>query len=305
MADTDKILKEKLDRLSNVPSDLIKKIEKAEQQLVKDINLVIGQLDRDSAGTILTNERNLAIIDTIRPELERVFEQSAYIDAVRDFAKEFDKQSELNSKYYEELLAYTESSAIVAMSKQSKKKAVSLLLQGAVDQSFYDPIVNAISEAVYTNAPFAETSKTIGVLIAGGEINGSIIKGGLSRYAGQVAYDAMAIADRTYNQQVVKETEVQFYQYTGGTIEDTREFCEERNGNYYHIKEIESWADLEWQGKYRGTSRGTIFNYLGGYNCRHSIIPVPISMVPLSDIRRNLSNGNLRLTDREKDILGL
>jgi hypothetical protein len=69
-------------------------------------------------------------------------------------------------------------------------------------------------------------------------------------------------------------------------MDKTRPFCEERVGNFYHQKEIESWANIDWQGKRPGTTSSSIFIYCGGYNCRHSLIPVSETLVPKIDLDR-------------------
>ena len=54
--------------------------------------------------------------------------------------------------------------------------------------------------------------------------------------------------------------------YQGGEINTTRQFCETRNGNTYNRETIESWQNLNFQGKMEGHD---IFIDAGGYNCRH------------------------------------
>jgi hypothetical protein len=77
-------------------------------------------------------------------------------------------------------------------------------------------------------------------------------------------------------------------------IDKSRQFCQVRSGNFYHQKEVENWASLEWQGKNRLTTESSIFILAGGYKCGHSIIPVDISIVPKEVIDRNTENGNYR-----------
>ena len=65
------------------------------------------------------------------------------------------------------------------------------------------------------------------------------------------------------------------FRYEGGLIPDSRPFCVERNGNKYTKNEISAWADLpDWRGRMPGTNTQTIFYYLGGYRCRHWLVPI-------------------------------
>ena len=74
-------------------------------------------------------------------------------------------------------------------------------------------------------------------------------------------------------------------------LDDSREFCVERAGNYYHKDEVSAWANLDWQGKRRGTTESTIFIYAGGYRCLHQIIYVSELVVPDEVVRRAKTKG--------------
>jgi len=120
-----------------------------------------------------------------------------------------------------------------------------------------------------------------------------------------VAHDQFAIADRSYTSAVSDEIGAEWFKYSGDTIESTRQFCEVRHNKFYYYKEIEGWADGNWDGKIPGTNDKTIFSTAGGYNCRHSIIPVSIFAVPKKDIERNIDNGNFKPSERLKKQLGI
>ena len=61
------------------------------------------------------------------------------------------------------------------------------------------------------------------------------------------------------------------YRYVGGVIAESREFCRQMNGRVLTEEEIRSiWSSQEWAGKRPGDP----FVVRGGYNCRHSWVPV-------------------------------
>ena len=64
------------------------------------------------------------------------------------------------------------------------------------------------------------------------------------------------------------------FKYVGPKDGDNREFCHARAGKNFRKAEIQSWASIEWEGKIPGTSSTTIFQNLGGYNCRHFLQPI-------------------------------
>ena len=56
--------------------------------------------------------------------------------------------------------------------------------------------------------------------------------------------------------------------YQGGIIEETRDFCLERDGLEFWDYQGREWNALEWRGKIPGVD---FFIQCGGYNCRHHI----------------------------------
>jgi hypothetical protein len=53
-------------------------------------------------------------------------------------------------------------------------------------------------------------------------------------------------------------------------------------GRYYHKKEVEESASLEWAGKIAGTNSSSIFINRGGYQCGHQWLAVDTLGVPKS-----------------------
>lgn len=66
-----------------------------------------------------------------------------------------------------------------------------------------------------------------------------------------------------------KDTE-QRYQYVGGIIETSREFCQRHDGAIYTEQEI---RDI-WNDSWPGQAPGDPFVVRGGYNCRHTWVAV-------------------------------
>ncbi len=313
----DKLLKRKLDRLEIVPSRFSESVLKSQKEIFAEVRIILEAFDRDPEGRILTSEKNIKLINDLKVSLKRVLYQSEYLESVREFAKEIDNQADINKALFSMTVDYGESAITASLIKQSKTTAVDALLGGSMDSVFYNPVIAVINNAVSTNSGIVETTKALRLVVEGGESNGSVIDGRLLRYSKQIASDSFAISDRTYNNQVSDELGLMFGRYVGGVIEDTRAFCKARNSQFYHKKEVESWVvDAEstegnpspnghWQGQFRGTNSGSIFNLCGGYNCKHTFMPVSIAAVPKDVIQRNLDSGNLTLDDKEKSVLGL
>ena len=54
--------------------------------------------------------------------------------------------------------------------------------------------------------------------------------------------------------------------YEGGIYDDTCDFCKERNGKVFTIKEAEEWKKLEWPEKNENYEP---LKDMGGTDCRH------------------------------------
>ncbi len=60
-----------------------------------------------------------------------------------------------------------------------------------------------------------------------------------------------------------------------------------------------------WAGEFPGTDARTIFSLAGGINCRHSVMAVSISAVPIAQIKRAMELGYYEHTPFEVEELGL
>jgi hypothetical protein len=83
----------------------------------------------------------------------------------------------------------------------------------------------------------------------------------------------MMIFQRSYLDAVSSDLNISYFLYSGTAIKTSRPFCKTRVGRIYKKSEIESWANQSWSGKMPNTTKQTIFNYAGGYRCRHKMWP--------------------------------
>jgi len=144
------------------------------------------------------------------------------------------------------------------------------------------------------------------------------IDGKIAKYAKQVSYDAFAISDAAYMQGVSDSINAEWYLYQGGQIADSRAFCIERHGHYYHKLDIEAWGSGRktlgldapdstghWQGEIEGTNSYTICQTRGGWHCKHQIMPVSIFIVPKTDIQRAIEQGFYKPSEYEIEKFSL
>lgn len=293
MPSFEELIKEKSKRLESIPLKMQTAFDKQQKAVLDEISLLINELDI-KAGQILINKNNLDLIAKIDTDLKKVFLNEDYLKSVKQFAKEFDKQALINNNLINsglgEIATTAASESYIALSKRS---AVQSLIGAPIDTEFIRPVQSILENAVVNGASLKDTLSDIKIFIEGD----SKVNSKLSSYVKQVTNDAFAISDRSYTSIISDALDAEWFYYAGGEVEATRCFCEDRVGNYYHYLEIESWGNGDnlgrcnigsgtWAGEIEGTNSKTIYSYLGGWNCQHSLMPVSISIVPESDIER-------------------
>jgi len=137
------------------------------------------------------------------------------------------------------------------------------------------PLISILNKNINTGGSFTGMLEEVRTYLIGIDKEGKLL-----RYSRTWATDALFTFSRAYQQAVTADLGLENYYYAGGAIKDTRDFCRERLDRYWKTPQIEEWAELDWAGKNPGTTKASIFTYLGGYNCRHSLIPVHESLVP-------------------------
>lgn len=290
---------DKLERLIKIPEVFIAELYKVQTQIYREALKYIKAFETQG-GQIVLNKKNLALLAEFNTWYMAVIEQTGFYDALQKFINEFDKQGAITAEYFrKEFGSAIVSSLSMEIIEQRKLLTAEVFINSIIDSEFKFYIKNHVTNAVLGRGTFSETLDTLQNIITGDER----IDGKLVQYSKQVAYDSFVIADRTFTHSVSEALDAQWFKYSGGKREGTRPFCLSRFNQYFHKKEIESWAKLDWQGKIEGTDKRTIFDLAGGYNCKHSILPVSVFSVPEDVIKRNIKDGNYKPDNAELKLL--
>ncbi len=308
-----KIILEKNANLDDIPDKFLTGVKRSEKEIYAGLVELLNQLEIVD-GRFAVTEQNIRLAAQINEQLKQVMVGSEYTRALTEFAKGFDTQAELNITYFAKAFDVTTTPTVIAaIVEQSKRNAVDLLINRAADSEFLYPIRDIVETAVVNNQTFAETLSGLREFIEGSDE----VESRLMRYSRSIALDTFGIADRSVTQVYAKEYEFEWYLYSGGRMKTTRAFCRERYGKYFHIKEIELWGEGRktpgfetpqkgsWQGRNEETNKDNILTYAGGYNCNHTIMPVSVFAVPLTDVKRAVELGYYEPDDFERRELGL
>ncbi len=300
----EEIIAEKINRINSIPDNLITSVERAQRDLYTKVLELLSSLEKDG-DTILKSNKNLALIDQIISDLRSDLENKdgAYYESIKKFTDEIKVQQGLTDSYFTHIFGETTVTPFAQeVAILTRKKAANLLLNTTVsnllegEQGVKDQITNAI----ISGSSYKETVTALRDIVIGNDKK----DGALQSHVKQIAHDSFAIADRTYTQVISDEIGAEWFKYRGSEIPTSRPFCKERHQKYFHKKEIEAWGNGEktlgfqtpdktghWSGEIEGTGPKTIFNYCGGWNCRHSLGPVSIEMVPKDQVQRAVEQG--------------
>ena len=289
MASFEKLVSDKIKLFESVPAKLETAAIKTQAEAWKKIRPILAEMDVDAAGNIEQTENNVRRIGLINEELKKVLAGSEYKEAVKSFLDSIDKGVQLTDEIARTFEESFEPNQVQKQLLQiSKQNAINAFYGSGLDARFTQPFLEQLTANVSARAPLREAVKTLETLVTGdGTADGKILAN-----IKTTATTAQAVADRSYSAAVNEELDIQWYEYLGGEIDTTRPFCRNREDGIYHKKEIEAWGDGKnsaglkdikdgtWAGRIDGTDSKSIFTFVGGWNCRHYLVPVPDNKVP-------------------------
>jgi hypothetical protein len=289
MASFEKLVSDKIKLFESVPAKLETAAIKTQAEAWKKIRPILAEMDVDAAGNIEQTENNVRRIGLINEELKKVLAGSEYKEAVKSFLDSIDKGVQLTDEIARTFEESFEPNQVQKQLLQiSKQNAINAFYGSGLDARFTQPFLEQLTANVAARAPLREAVNALEGLVVGTEANDGRILANIKT----TATTAQAVADRSYSAAVNEELGIEWYEYLGGEIDTTRPFCRNREDGIYHKKEIEAWGDGKnsagindirdgtWAGRIDGTDSKSIFTFVGGWNCRHYLVPVPDNKVP-------------------------
>ena len=300
MASFDELVKQKIKLLETVPENIATAAEKAQRDAWKRIAPMLSEMDVDSSGNIAQTEDNIRRIGLITDELNKVLASGEYKAAVQSFLGSIDEGVQLTDdiakKIDKNFQPDNVQKQLLAISKQN---AINAFFGSGLRENVTQPFLEQLTANVAARAPLREAVKALQGVIEGTDTT----DGRLLANVRTTANTAQAIADRSYAAAVNDELGIEYFQYLGGEIATTRPFCQHREGEIFHRKEIEAWGDgknsggindirgATWDGRIDGTDSRSIFTFVGGWNCRHYLVPVIKQKVPATVQARAKAEG--------------
>jgi hypothetical protein len=245
---------------------------------------ILKDLELDSEGYIKQSAANRSILNQADMAVDELLPGRSFTDAVSSTLSSIPTINSLNAEYFSSISeSFNESrNFIKSLQTQTIESIESTLLEDGLTMQIKNPLTDILNRNVNSGGQFSGFLEEIRNFVKGNdELDGRILS-----YSRTYLRDTLFNYSRSYQESITADLGLDFYLYSGGIMDKTREFCLHRVGKFWHRKEVESWAGLNWQGKRQGTTKSSIFTFLGGHNCGHSLVPVSKLIVPKEDLAR-------------------
>lgn len=268
----------------NADSRYVTGIGRIQNKLYSELTVILKDLELDSEGYIRQNGTNRRILRIANEKINEVFSSHSYTTVVNNYVSVVPAIDLQNVKYFTAIEESFKPNKIFLRNLQTETIATieKYVLRDGLQSQVIGPLSQILNQNVNSGGKFSGFLEQIKTYIVGN----SDVEGRALSYTRTYLRDSLFTYSRTFQQSITSDLGLEFYLYAGGLIDTSRPFCIERAGKYFHQKEIESWASLEWAGKKQGTTESSIFIFAAGWNCNHQIIPVSRLTVPQDVIDR-------------------
>jgi len=269
-----------------------------EKDIANKVEILIGKLDT-KGGKIRPTVKNLRLLKDLRKEIQKILNTGKYNLAFENLEKNLGVITEANQNYFSNMV-----SDFTAPEVLKEVRAVTLLelsesLKGSgINTNVVDGMLDIIKNDIYGSASFYDLNKSLRDFI----ISSPETDGRLARWSKQVVTDTMHQYSATYQQIVTDDLGLEWYEYVGGLVADSRCICEKLvKKRFIHQSEIPQILKGNVDGQHceiykkTGLPQGMIlgtdvsnFQILrGGYSCRHLMPSISKERVS-KDIRMKL-----------------
>lgn len=289
-----------LDKASERFAGVITKTEKA---IFDSAVELIKRLDIDANGYIKNTTANLKLLSDIKSKLARFASNKEYLRGVKELAQAFD------DIYKQQVAYYSSSFAQKTMGDKAKNKfaamqrvAVANTIDGLTGAGLQTGVLDSLNKmllkAVTSGAKYSDlVAEFRSQLISSGDSQSS-----LAKYAGTYATTAMTQYVGQNNKLFTDDLGTEWFEYVGSSIETTREFCNVliEHHPYIHKSEIPDILKGEIvsqktgevihvalnpktglpKGMIEDTTPENFQINVGGWNCRHQLVPIAKEAVP-------------------------
>jgi hypothetical protein len=244
----------------------------------------LKDLELDSEGHIKQSSANRKVLSDAELVIDELLPGRTFTEIISNTLRAINSINEVNASYFSSVSeSFKENrNFIKSLQAQTIKNIESNLLEDGLTVQVKNPLVGILNRNVNSGGQFSGFLEEIRDFVKGNEEVDSRILSYSRTYLSDTLFDY----SRAYQEAMTNDLRLDWYLWAGGIQDTSRSVCVEHAGKYFRREEIESIADQNWSGKRPGTTKSSIFIFVGGFNCKHSLIPVHESIVPKEDLER-------------------
>lgn len=252
---------------------------KAFDNLVGDLSV----LEYAKDGRLKPSPKNLKALGKIKFDLANFLEKNS--GYVGEFTDTFSELEKINEGYYSSLVDNFDTPTGLNVIKQASVNSLTTSLGVAgVNGTVTSEVQNILYDAMQGGMNRNDLISQVRTYMLGDKDT----LGHLLRYSKQIADDSINQYDAGIDKAVTDSLGFEWFQYIGGVIDTTRQFCAGLTAQrYIHKSEFDKAAKgilrnqtVSKAGMIKGTTGNNLQLYRGGYQCRHKFRGVTEASVP-------------------------
>lgn len=274
----DKFIEQRKKVLASNVSALQKKV------MTAILDRVIDKLDTEGKNIKNTND-NVSLVN----EVDRIFKEAEreVLKLMKGVVNDYTLLYNYNVQYYTDFNTALEQSVMNTVKEQMNLR-VGLTKKGDIapngfidsfikDKSVAQKVKQTVLSSVLNGTPIATLTKALNETVTGTDK----AEGALQSHFRTYVYDTYSQYDRESNNGFAVQLALNYAVYEGGLVENSRPFCEDRNGKSFTREEVQAFGTPndkfggytnKKQGEFQGKNKDYVPERdLGGYNCGHNL----------------------------------
>jgi hypothetical protein len=260
--------------INNGTSQLNRSVAGIESVFISEFRKELKTLDTKSGGVLSNSKRNNKLLTEMRKRIRKILGRVKYFDFVQEFLFDFDKlqnyQQFINKRENDITL---KKSFLNPYKKWATDKVLFDLQKQGLDAKLIQPIKDELRKSINLGGNFVDMINNIE-----NKLRTTTTLGLLRSTVFQASRDSLGQFNGIVNQAVKEAFDLNATRYVGNVIADTRPQCI----RWVEMKvimddELQSeinWANRNGKGFIPDTTVDNFLQNRGGYNCRHTAIPV-------------------------------
>lgn len=276
---TDQLVDEKDGLIDRSEEELTGDFDQIEQDIYRAIDKQVNKMNQKD-GNVLFDDYNLALLASLTALIIDAIQNSDYPKKVNKYLDSYDRVAEYNYKiqHVTNDLPVKELRDLIS---PMKDQIINQVLDGLVGQGVSTQFIKPLSEAIYKNIVAGSSITDLKNNLMSIIMSNSERLGLFKRYVSQISRDSIMQYEGQINSRIADQYGFDAFQYVGSLIKDSRPQCIRWVGKGILLKkdlpaEL-AFAYSQGSGQIPGTTPDNFVIYRGGYNCRHTAVPIKLT----------------------------